>query len=42
AGRIERYKENKKQPIVYDYVDVEIPYCERAFSKRKSALRRRV
>lgn len=42
AGRIERYKENKKQPIVYDYVDVEIPYCERAFSKRKSALKRRV
>ena len=30
AGRIERYLENKKQPLNYDYVDMDIPYCERA------------
>ena len=41
AGRIERYLENKKQPIIYDYVDVAIPYCENAYKKRKSALKRR-
>lgn len=41
AGRIERYLENKKQPIVYDYVDVDIPYCEKAYIDRKRALKRR-
>lgn len=41
AGRIERYLENKKQPLIYDYVDMDIPYCERAYTKRKSALKRR-
>lgn len=41
AGRIERYLENKKQPLIYDYVDMDIPYCERAYKKRKSALRNR-
>ena len=41
AGRIERYLEGKKQPIVYDYVDTDIPYCVKAFSTRKSALRKR-
>lgn len=41
AGRIERYLEGKKQPIIYDYVDMNIPYCERAYKTRKSALRKR-
>lgn len=41
AGRIERYLEDKKQPLIYDYVDVDIPYCERAYKNRKSALKRR-
>lgn len=41
AGRIERYMENKKQPIVYDYVDVNIPYCLGAYRKRKSSLKNR-
>lgn len=41
AGRIERYLENKKQPIVYDYVDTDIPYCEKAYTDRKRALKRR-
>lgn len=41
AGRIERYLEGKKQPQIYDYVDVGIPYCENAYKKRKSALKRR-
>lgn len=41
AGRIERYLEGKKQPIIYDYVDEDIPYCVRAFKKRKSQLKRR-
>ena len=41
AGRIERYLENKKQPIVYDYVDTDIPYCEKAYIDRRRALKRR-
>ena len=41
AGRIERYLEGKKQPIVYDYVDIDIPYCVKAYSSRKSSLRKR-
>lgn len=41
AGRIERFLENKKQPIVYDYVDIDIPYCEKAFTMRRRALKSR-
>lgn len=41
AGRIERYKENKLQPIVFDYVDVDIPYCEKRYIDRRRALKRR-
>ena len=41
AGRIERYIEDKKQPIVYDYVDEDIPYCVKAYTKRKGYLKRR-
>ena len=41
AGRIERYLENKKQPIVYDYVDMDIPYCVKRFTDRRRALKNR-
>ena len=41
AGRIERYIENKKQPIIYDYVDMDIPYCEKKFNLRKRYLKSR-
>lgn len=41
VGRIERYLENKKQPITYDYVDTNISYCLGAYSKRKSAIKNR-
>ena len=41
AGRIERYKEDKNQPIVFDYVDTEIPYCEKIYIERRRALKRR-
>lgn len=41
AGRIERYLPNKKQPIVYDYVDIDIPYCEKRFVDRRRALKSR-
>lgn len=41
AGRIERYLENKKQPIIYDYVDMDIPYCEKKFNLRKRYLKTR-
>ena len=41
AGRIERYLEGKKQPIVWDYVDTDIPYCEKAFNSRRRALKKR-
>ena len=41
AGRIERFLAGKKQPLIYDYVDVTIPYCENAFKKRKSYIKNR-
>lgn len=41
VGRIEGYLENKNQPIAYDYVDVDIPYCEKRFSDRRRALKKR-
>lgn len=41
AGRIERYLDGKKQPIIYDYVDTDIPYCEKSYLQRKRALKRR-
>lgn len=41
AGRIERYVPDKKQPIVYDYVDSDIPYCEHAYLQRKRSLIKR-
>lgn len=41
AGRIERYLPNKKTPIVYDYVDNDIPYCVKAYTSRRRSLQRR-
>lgn len=41
AGRIERRCEGKLLPIVYDYVDVKIPYCIGAYRQRKRALKER-
>ena len=40
-GRIERFLEDKKQPITYDYVDTKIPYCLGAFKKRQSIIKNR-
>lgn len=41
VGRIERYLEGKKQPIAYDYVDVNYSYCLGAYKKRKSSIKNR-
>lgn len=41
VGRIERFLPDKKQPIVYDYVDMDIPYCTKAYNARKRALKTR-
>lgn len=41
VGRIERAIEGKLQPEVYDYVDIEIPYCVGAYSKRRGQIKRR-
>ena len=41
AGRIERYMENKKQPLVFDYVDNTVPYCVGAYRVRKRNLKNR-
>lgn len=38
AGRVERESEGKKPPIVVDYVDTSVPYCERAYRSRRLAL----
>lgn len=41
VGRIERYKENKLQPIVYDYVDINSSYCMRCYNEREKILIKR-
>lgn len=41
AGRIERVKEGKNEPIVFDYVDTKIPYLVSKWKKRVTWLRRR-
>lgn len=41
AGRIERYLPNKKTPIIFDYVDIDIPYCEKAYTARRRTLKKR-
>lgn len=40
AGRAERRKEGKKDPIIEIYVDVGIPYCERACQKMRRCLQK--
>ena len=39
AGRVERNYEGKPRPMVVDYVDESIPYCERAYTVRKRLLK---
>jgi len=41
VGRIERVCDNKPSPVVYDYVDVQIPYCLGAYKKRKNQIKNR-
>ena len=39
VGRIQRVFPGKETPIVYDFVDTEIGYCERAYKARKRSYR---
>lgn len=41
AGRIERVFEGKPEPEIYDYVDMNYPYCIGKWKKRVSFLRKR-
>ena len=41
VGRIERVKEGKNEPVVYDYVDRKIPYLVSKYKNRVNWLRRR-
>ncbi len=41
AGRIERVCEGKPEPEIYDYVDVNYPYCLGKYKKRVSFLKNR-
>lgn len=41
AGRIERVFEGKPEPEIYDYVDVNYPYCIGKWKKRVTFLRKR-
>lgn len=41
VGRIERVYEGKPEPEVYDYVDINYPYCLGKYKKRVSFLKRR-
>jgi len=41
AGRVERVFEGKPAPEIYDYVDVNYPYCLGKWKKRVSFLRKR-
>ena len=38
-GRIARISEGKAEPVAYDFVD-DIPYCKRAYSKRRGIYRK--
>lgn len=40
VGRIERNVEGKETPIAYDYVDMAIPYCVNAYTRRRRILRK--
>ena len=41
VGRVERYKENKSQPWVFDYVDVNIPYLVSRYKNRVKWIKKR-
>ena len=41
AGRIERVFEGKPEPEIYDYVDINYPYCLGKYKKRVAFLRKR-
>ena len=41
VGRVERFKEGKRTPIVLDMCDDKIPYCVNRFKKRVNYLRNR-
>lgn len=41
AGRIERVFEGKPEPEIYDYVDINYPYCIGKWKKRVAFLRKR-
>lgn len=41
VGRIERNIEGKETPVCFDYVDVNIPYCNRCFTYRKRFLNKK-
>ena len=41
AGRIERVSEGKPDPEIYDYVDINYPYCIGKWKKRVSFLKKR-
>ena len=41
AGRVERAYDNKKEPLVIDYVDIKIPYCVSRYKKRVGWLKKR-
>lgn len=40
AGRVERNVEGKEQPIVMDYVDINIDYCNMCYRKRLNILKK--
>lgn len=40
VGRVERNVKGKEIPIVFDYVDVNIPYCVKCFLKRKRIIKK--
>ena len=40
VGRIQRTFEGKETPIVYDFVDKHVGFCERAFRERKKSYRK--
>ena len=40
VGRIQRTFEGKEMPVVYDFIDVEIGFCEGAFRKRCTSYRK--
>lgn len=40
VGRIRRTAEGKETPVVYDFVDEQIGYCDRAYMERKRSYRK--